>query len=358
MIDIPVATDPETVSPEWLTGALQTSGTISEDMSVENFTFEPIGTGQVSNSFRVTPTWSSAGQGPKSFVFKVPSHDEASRTVGASIYNVEVNFYQTFAPKLPIRTPKCHFAGIADNDLDFILVLEDMAPATQGDQMEGCTLDQARTAIREITKLHAPTLNDPSLKGLEWLGKAQTHSADFRPMLQELYKGFRERYDGLIEPEIMAMCDRYYGRITELSALADDPFCLVHSDYRVDNILFASEQGGEPITVVDWQTTTVASPLRDVSYFIGAGLHVEERRTHEEDLVRLYHDTMAAAGVTELTWEKCWELYRVNSFSGLTTAVISAIIVERTERGDEMFRTMARRHGQQILDLDAEALLS
>ena len=151
-----------------------------------------------------------------------------------------------------------------------------------------------------------------------------------------------------IEPEIMAMCDRYYGRITELGNTNDEPFSLVHSDYRVDNILFASEKGGEPICVVDWQTATVGSPLRDVSYFIGAGLHVEERRTHEEELVRLYHETMAGAGVTDLTFEKCWELYRLNSFSGLTTAVISAIIVERTDRGDEMFRTMARRHGQQI----------
>jgi hypothetical protein len=38
-------------------------------------------------------------------------------------------------------------------------------------------------------------------------------------------------------------------------------------------------------------------------------------------------------------------------------AVISAMIVERTERGDEMFAVMAERSGWQALHLDALALI-
>jgi hypothetical protein len=33
------------------------------------------------------------------------------------------------------------------------------------------------------------------------------------------------------------------------------------------------------------------------------------------------------------------------------------MMVERTDRGDEMFMTMARRHGAHVLDLEAESLL-
>jgi hypothetical protein len=33
------------------------------------------------------------------------------------------------------------------------------------------------------------------------------------------------------------------------------------------------------------------------------------------------------------------------------------MLVERTDRGDEMFLTMARRHGTHILDLEGEAFL-
>ena len=51
----------------------------------------------------------------------------------------------------------------------FTLVLEDLAPAESGDQIAGCSLDQARAAAVNVAGLHAPTWNDPSLRELDWL---------------------------------------------------------------------------------------------------------------------------------------------------------------------------------------------
>lgn len=357
MTDIPIATDPEVISLEWLTAALHGSGTLDPDARIEDFTFKPVGTGQMSNSYRITPTYSPGANGPETVVIKLPSASPESRAAGETIYGVEVNFYQTYAPKLEIRTPFCHFAGITENDIDFALVLEDVAPARQGDQMEGCTLDQARLAVTEVTKLHVPMFNNPVLKETPWLNRNQDNANSLRPMMQAFYDGFKERYADRIEPEIIVMGERYYGGMDGYAEPVHEPFSLVHSDYRLDNMLFATPAGGPPITVVDWQTVSCGTPMSDVSYFIGAGLHVDERRQHEEDLVRLYHETMLGSGVTDFPWEKCWEQYRANSFAGFMMAVMASIMVERTDRGDEMFITMARRHGQQILDLDAEALL-
>jgi hypothetical protein len=359
MTDIQIVTDPAKVSPEWLTQVLQSSGALAKDRRVEACHYKPIGTGQVSDSFRFTLTLSPGAEAPGSVVLKLPAANETSRMAGENLglYFSEVSFYQDFAAKLDMRTPACHFASIAENKVDFSLVMEDVAPAQQGDQMEGCTLDQARLAVTEVTKLHAPFYNSQVLKQTGWLNKSADNSAVFRPMLQDFYKGFCERYADRIEPEIIAMGERYYGGMDDLAEEGADPFSLVHTDYRLDNMLFATQAGGPPITVVDWQTVTIGSPLSDVAFFIGAGLHVEERRAHEEKLVRLYHETMMAAGITNLEWEKCWDLYRVNSFAGFMMAVMASQLVERTDRGDEMFITMGRRHGQQILDLDAEALL-
>jgi len=36
---------------------------------------------------------------------------------------------------------------------------------------------------------------------------------------------------------------------------------------------------------------------------------------------------------------------------------MASMRVERTDRGDEMFRVMAERHGQQVIDLASEELL-
>jgi hypothetical protein len=342
-----------------LTEVFRNSGTLPDDGRLESFSFEPIGTGQMSNSFRVTPEWSGAPAAPPTFVIKLPSKDEGSRMAGQSmgIYDVEVNFYKDFAPKLPMRTPACHFSGIAENKVDFVLVLEDVSPARQGDQMEGCSIEQARLAVTEVTKLHVPFLNDPILRSTPWLNRGGESAAAFRQLMKGFYQGFCGRYADRIEDDVIAMGERYYADIDIYAEPVIEPFSLVHTDYRLDNMLFATPEGGPPITVVDWQTVSCGSPLADVSYFIGAGLHEEERRAHEEELVRLYHDTMLASDVTDFSWDACWEQYRLNSFAGFMMAVMASMLVERTERGDEMFITMARRHGRQILDLRAEELL-
>ena len=52
-----------------------------------------------------------------------------------------------------------------------------------------------------------------------------------------------------------------------------------------------------------------------------------------------------------------WTLYRHYAFSGLVMAIVASFLVRQTDRGDEMFMTMASRHAHQALDLDSESLL-
>ena len=69
-----------------------------------------------------------------------------------------------------------------------------------------------------------------------------------------------------------------------------------------------------------------------------------------------YHAQLGAC-VGAYDFDAAWADYRRASFAGFIMAVISAMIVERTERGDEMFATMAERSGWQALHLDALALI-
>src|SRR5205085_1977177 len=55
--------------------------------------------------------------------------------------------------------------------------------------------------------------------------------------------------------------------------------------------------------------------------------------------------------------EHCWREYRRQAFGGVLMAIVASMLVQRTERGDEMFMAMLARHSQQALDLDSEALL-
>src|SRR6202035_1189744 len=132
----------------------------------------------------------------------------------------------------------------------------------------------------------------------------------------------------------------------------------VHGDFRLDNMLFGAPGSPRPLTVVDWQTVAWGGAMTDAAYFIGSGLEIDERRAHERELFGEYFDALAGHGVEGIESEDCWSEYRRLTFAGILMAIVASMLVERTERGDEMFMAMLARHSQQALDLDAEELLA
>ncbi|MBA3302734.1 MAG: phosphotransferase, partial [Acidimicrobiia bacterium] len=297
-----------------------------------------------------------------SVVIKFAAADATSRGTGLALrsYEVEVRFYQQVAPTVGIRTPRCDFADVDLVTGEFTLVLEDLAPATQGDQLAGCTLDQAALALEELAELHAPRWGDPTLAELEWLDRSTPEQVQMgEVLLPVLFAGFTERYGDRLEPEHLAVSERLVPLLPRWLRGRPEPWAVQHGDYRLDNMLFGTggAEGGAPLTVVDWQTVVHGPPLVDAAYFLGAGLLPEDRRANEERLLREYHCALRAGGVEGYGWDRCWDDYRRFAYAGFIMAVGASMMVAQTERGDEMFLTMARRHGTQIVDLDAEALL-
>jgi hypothetical protein len=59
----------------------------------------------------------------------------------------------------------------------------------------------------------------------------------------------------------------------------------------------------------------------------------------------------------DYSWDDCWEDYRRATFAGFSVTVVASMLVQQTERGDEMFTAMAQRHSRHALDLNADQLL-
>ena len=97
--------------------------------------------------------------------------------------------------------------------------------------------------------------------------------------------------------------------------------------------------------------------MTDVAYFIGGSLSAEDRRAEERTLVGEYRDALEAEGVRDFEWERCWLEYRRQVFLGILMTVAPAMVVQRTDRGDEMFLTTLARYAQQALELDSLDLL-
>lgn len=336
---------PEDVTPEFLSRVL--------DRPVDGFASQPVGTGQMADSVRY-----SLDDGT-SVVIKFASADDTSRATGTALhsYEIEVRFYQQVASTVGIRTPHCHYAAVEPDTGWFTLVLEDLAPAEQGDQMRGCTADQAALALEELVKLHAPRWGDESLLKLEWLHRVDA-AAGTSTLVQMLLDGFVDRYRERLEPAHLELSRQVIASLPHLyGQRAESTLTVTHGDYRLDNMLFGTEAGGPVLAVVDWQTCTTGPGMTDASYFIGAGLQIEDRRKHEEELVREYHRGLLSCGVEGYDWNACWDDYRRFSFGGLVMAVAASMLVVRTDRGDDMFMTMASRHSTQALDLGATEFL-
>ncbi len=350
---------PETITAAWLTDRLRENG--HPHAEVRGFTATRVGTGQIGKCIRFTlDVAGTDSAAPRSLVGKFPSDDPTSRQTGVALRNFlkEVSFYRELQTRLTIRTPRCYYAAIEGEGPEFALLLEDLAPARQGDQLAGTSVAVARAAVLELVGLHAPSWCDPSLRGIDWLGEPNEMAVE---MVRGLYRsqlpGFLDRYGDRLAPDEADIIARVADSHGPPFELLHDPFAVVHIDYRLDNLLIDEQASPPRIAVVDWQSLTLGSPLSDVAYFLGAGLLPETRREVEREIVRAYHGTLTAAGVSGYDFERCWADYRRGTFAGFVVTVVASMIVERTARGDEMFIAMARRHSRHALDLGAAGLL-
>lgn len=348
----------EEVTGQWLTQQLAAHNI---DAQVSSFSAKKIGTGQIGKCFRYQLQYADGAQGPATLIGKFPSDDPASRTTGVMLKNFlkEVMFYQTLQNSLSISTPKCYFADIEGEGPEFVVLMEDLSPGEQGNQLLGCAPNVAEAAVMQLVGLHAPSWCDNELKKHAWLYDAQVSKSDAMfTMYNAQLPGFLERFGPSLEPDerdIIAQLGA--SRSAPLFSELGDIFSLVHVDYRLDNLLIDETPATPKITVVDWQSIALGSPLNDVAYFMGAGLLPEVRRPVEQGIVQKYHGGLMAAGIEGFDWTACWNAYRRGAFAGFGVTVVASMIVARTERGDEMFTAMAKRHARHALDLGADEFL-
>jgi hypothetical protein len=348
-----LAPDPVRIDPDWMTQALRRAGVLRE-ATVVDISRAPVGNGLVGDSYRFALSYDHQEPGaPASVIGKFPAADPASRLAGSAhlLYLREVSFYRELAQTVAIHTPRPYVAEIDPETDDFTLILQDLAPARQGDQLAGCSLEDAQTAISEAAALHAPRWGDPALETLDWLvGRPAQLNPTINEMLPPIISLFKERYRGVLEPEFIALVEKLPAA---LACSRDDrsaPRTVQHADFRLDNVMFEVNGGARPMATLDWQTLTVGPGAVDVAYFLSAALDPAERRLHEAELVQFYHAELIRRGVENYDWDQCWRDYRRYALHGILMGVFSALSVERTDRGDALFLKMTRGACAQALD--------
>ncbi|RBA14262.1 hypothetical protein FPRO05_03054 [Fusarium proliferatum] len=217
-----------------------------------------------------------------------------------AIYRLEAEFYYYLAPRLKIPLPPVLYAGTDTMNGQGIVVMANLEAQgyTFGNPLETWPVERARMSVEQLATLHASTWGD---------------------------------------------------RGEQIPSLFGNQTCIVHGDAHIGNTFISP--AGEP-GFLDWQVVHSASALRDVAYFVGGSLSIQDRRAYEKDLLQSYLGTLKHAGGPQLEIEDVWEEYRRQTFHGFAWALAGPLMQSR-----EIVDAMVEQHCAAIVDHKSIELL-
>jgi hypothetical protein len=300
---------PEDVTSEWLTAALTEAGVLRTGRVVaaqwqrvgEGYGFTGL-VGRVELRYE-----GEAGQPPASVIVKLPMAKgdtmSGERAVQERDPELMRRYYERCVRELRFYreigagfAPKRYYAAADEAQRRVVLVLEDLSGGRQGDELDGCSIDDARLVIDQLAPFHA-----------QWWGdRAQTSgfpvSGQDPQARQERYAGqvdlFLERHGKRLPHGLGDVLERLRSQLAEVArALHARQKTLIHADLHLDNMLFEARGDGRSVTVLDWQTVSVGPPAVDVALFLFGSLSVEDRRAAESELFDRYVGLVSAHGV-------------------------------------------------------------
>lgn len=300
---LPVPGDPAELTPEWFTSALRTN--LPDQPPVRSVEWEWVGPGQgfTGQVVRVTLTTEGETRAPRQLIAKMAAPPGTARELLTDFggYVRELHFYRAMSEKCGVPTPRFYFADHDPDSGNFVLLLEDMAPAKVGDQVEGATAEEAEYVMKELARFHATWWNDPWLLEQPWLQPP----AAMAERLPTLYMSGMERLREIMAgryPRLLAMIEKMAALVPVLAQRYDKafpprPYTLVHGDMRLDNLFLPTVNDGR-FCVIDWQAVAIGSAGNELAYWLVLSLPVEVRRKHEASLLALYHSILVENGVT------------------------------------------------------------
>lgn len=281
---------PAELTTTWLATILTRHGFSA---GVEAIEFRSAATSSLgSETLRVVPRFQDETTGvTPALLWKRSADDQRRRETFKRGYAAEVEFYREIAPRIDVSVPRCFAAAYEQETGAHVLLLEDLAPSTPGDFIQGISPEEAEFALREFARLHAA----------RWAGPAPSQGSAGDLASHESFVG---QYESL---STSALTEHGDDRVAErtrrytaeeaghLALLAAGPQTFIHGDAHPDNVIFAPSSAARP-QLINWQSSRVDSPLRDVARFLVFALTIEDRRVHEQALLSSYLDQLRANG--------------------------------------------------------------
>lgn len=384
------------LSDEWLTHAMRSGGYLDGSATVAGHTASRIGEGAgfLGDLARVELTYAGTPDGaPTSMIAKFPTDKPENRGFGMMLgaYENEIRFYEELAGQMQVAVPDCYFGALdpeprssaivgkvmgwlpdavtlrmldrltlaaGKSDRRFGLLIEDLGDRRVGDQAAGCGYDEAALALRALASMHATFWESPALER-PWVRRADDTPGVVHGLFQRAWPVYEERFRRLLTPEVRSRTDWVAANGPKLlRRMGEPPLTLAHGDYRLDNLMFHDAgDGSEEVTIIDFQGVTASNPMPDVAYFLLPNVRADVAAEREEELLRLYHDALVAAGVSNYGWERCREDYLIAQLWLVHRGVILIGSLDLShERGVELVDHAVERSLPKVNAIDLDSI--
>lgn len=351
---------PLDITSQWLNEALSSTKTFS-NVVVTSLRIEPIAeltcVGQLA---RLHLDFSQpCSTLPNKMIAKLHAPDEILRAKTRLFTpdKCEILYYQQLAGETPLRTPLCYYSAMNVSQGKYIRILEDLAPAKVGNQIDGSTVQETASALRAIAGFHAYWWKNKKLESFDWLANSPVNSESATDWIldqyQEAFPIFVDKTGALLTDVVKTFGERLPEKLVGKSKFGKPPRTLVHGDFRLENVFFGASLGESGFAVIDWQDVSRGEGVSDVAWFIGGCLKITPKRQIEErQLLKTYHETLEANGVTGYTLDVCWNDYRLAILRYFIQAVLMvASLNSENDRENRLARAVSERFIAAITDL-------
>ena len=221
----------------------------------------------------------------------------------------EARFYADLAPQLALRVPEVHVAAVGADDREFVVLLEDLKASgcRVSDGTWGITRDGAAQALEDLAAMHV-RYEDAARRAAEaaWVPPYSAGGNYAADRLQDALDHHRDR----ISDDFAAICELYIAHRLAVHDLWTGPdVTVVHGDTHIGNLFL----DGDRVGFYDWGVIHLDQPLRDVSYLLQMAMQPDQRRAHEQDLLRHYLAVRAALAGAPIAFDHAWAQHRLRA---------------------------------------------
>lgn len=356
-----IPTGPAELTPQWLTATLRESRAL-RTASVTRVQSEALGEGRgfTGRVVRLRLDYDTPEDGaPRSLIVKLPAADPTIRTqlMEFGLYEREIRFYAEIAASGGLPVPRM-YGGHVDVDAGTsILLLEDLEQARLGDNVGGCSDEDAYLTVARLARFHAAWWEHPRLMQLEWLAPGDPDAS--QEACQSQLAPFLEKFGDLLTPRLHTLAPRLAATVAACERRwTAPPRTIVHRDFKLDNLIFGPPESAAPLTIIDWQLCSLGRGTADLAYFAAFCLGPEQRRSMERRMVEAYHATLLGGGVHGYDLAQCWEDYRFATLTALQMVIVAGALLDMSsERGQALMATLIGRIDAILADHNVGDLL-